>query len=268
MNDIKILFSMPVHENNDLIRNQIENIKKFIRNPKIVIHVNKFWDGFDYDIIKQYSDVYVNSNRVYGRSKIDSHLSMIISNFEYGKTVCDFDYFCCFHTTEMFIKPGLEEYIGNNMISHQHFPQINNPNILNVLSRTKLADYIPKYNLFNNHVEGNFYHKDIFSAVIGNIRVELPDLDDNQGFSIEETLIPTIAYDICDKNKIVPTYLRFVHHTQMTFDIDIVKKFLVEDIMLDDPILCGYGIPTNTDTIFSLKTISWDNPARAFINSL
>lgn len=131
---MKILFSIPVHENNDVIRNVVENINKFVKEPIIIIHVNKYWDGFDFSIENVYENVYVNPNRVFG-IKFESQMPILYSNFEYAESLgLDFDYFCICHTNELFIRKGIEEYISDNDMSLQHYPNIKHQNTVNILN--------------------------------------------------------------------------------------------------------------------------------------
>ncbi len=260
---MKIAFCLPVHERNDVICNVIENIQKFVKDPLIIIHVNKFWDGFDNSIPEKYENVYVNPDRVFG-VKFESQLPLIISNFEFAKQF-GFDYYCIFHTNEMFIKSGLENYISDNEMSHHHFPNVKHQNTVNVLNNTNLLDLVPVNHIFNNHVEGNFFKKELFQTVIDYIKTEMPNMINFKG-AVEETLIPTLAYHFTDKNKVVLPYLRSFYHENLQVNEDVIKTCLQDKLMIKS----YYDIPMFTNMLFSVKPINRDinDPVRNFINNL
>jgi hypothetical protein len=54
---VKILFSIPVHENNLVIEDLIQNIQKYVKHPIIVFHVNSSFTDFDETIPQRYSNV-------------------------------------------------------------------------------------------------------------------------------------------------------------------------------------------------------------------
>lgn len=263
---MKILFSIPVHENNEVIRNAIENINKFVKSPIVVIHINKFWDDFDFSIEKDYDNVYVNPNRVFG-IKFESQMPILYSNLEYIESLgIDFDYFSIFHTNEMFIRRGIEDYIGDRDMSLQHFPNIRHQNTVNIMNEYKqFLDEVNINEIFNNHVEGNFFKKSLFKEILNYIKTNMPQLIDFKG-ALEETLIPTIAYKLADKNKIAFTYLRSFYHENIAITPDIIDILLTPRQLING----YYNIPIYSDWVFSVKPVNreMDDPIRKKINDL
>ena len=51
----KLLFSIPVHENQEIINNQIENIFNYNPNSKIILHINKSFSTYDESLTKYYN---------------------------------------------------------------------------------------------------------------------------------------------------------------------------------------------------------------------
>ena len=81
-NSESLLFSIPVHENHDIINNQIENILNNNPNAHIIIHPNKSFTSFNKNLIN-YKNVYINENRInyiYGSGLLYIH----INNFDSG----------------------------------------------------------------------------------------------------------------------------------------------------------------------------------------
>ena len=59
-NSSDLLFSIPVHENQDIINNTIENIFNFNPNCKIILHINKNFSSFS-NSKSNYSNLYFNT---------------------------------------------------------------------------------------------------------------------------------------------------------------------------------------------------------------
>lgn len=260
---MKILFNLPVHENNDVIENVIQNINKFVKDPIILIHVNQYWDGFDSSIVEKYNNVYLNPTRI-ALIKYHNSLPIIISNFKYAEQF-DYDYYCVFHSNELFIKHGIEDHIKDNDISHQHFVNIKHQNTVNTINNTNFLDKIPSHEIFNNHVEGNFYKKEIMRKIITELETEYTQMITFAG-CIEETLIPTLAYKFCNKNKIVPTYMLSFYCKKFNIEINHIKELLKPNSIVES----FYDIPVNTNTIFTVKPVNRDinDPVRIFINNI
>ena len=109
-NSSKLLFSIPVHEEQEIINNQIENILNYNPNSKIIIHVNKSFKNFTNNQT-QYENVYINSKR-FNYKFAKGLLWIHINNFlEAIRLNIDFDYFVIISSNEMFIKNGLIHYI-------------------------------------------------------------------------------------------------------------------------------------------------------------
>ena len=109
-NSSKLLFSIPVHENQFVINNQIENIFNCNPNSKIIIHVNKSFKNFIPSLTK-YNNVLINSNRynyIYGKGLLWIHISNFLEAMNQN---IDFSYFIILSSNEMFIRKGLLFYI-------------------------------------------------------------------------------------------------------------------------------------------------------------
>jgi hypothetical protein len=156
-NSSKLLFSIPIHENQDIINNQIENILNFNPNSKIILHVNKHFNKFN-DSLTNYQNVYINSNRFtyeYGTGLLWIH----INNFlEAIKLNIFFEYFIIISSNEMFIKYGLNSYIdknknGTQMVKFDHNNDWHNfhKNIENQNDIIKLLKDIDLDYLIENH---------------------------------------------------------------------------------------------------------------------
>jgi hypothetical protein len=260
---MKILFSIPAHENNEVVCNVIENIQKFIKEPIIVIHPNQSFSDFDSTIPEKYQNVYVNNSRI-AYTKFHSMLPILISNFRFSEQF-EYDYHCVFHTNQLFIKHGLEEYIKGKDMSFEYFydrGSLRSQHMFNC-SKSKVESLIKDEN-FNSHIEGTFYKKEVLKKVCDFIESDMPEVV-NFHDAIEETVWPTLAYHLfVDKNNIAPTYIK--HTEQNQIGIDDVRHLLEKN----KPTTIFKGFSTNTDCVFSIKPVHRDvnNELRIFINQL
>lgn len=197
-NSSKLLFSIPVHENQEIINNQIENILNYNPNAKIIIHVNKsFLKNFDLTKTN-YENVYVNSksfNYTYSKGLLWIH----INNFLEAITLnLDFNYFIILSSNEMFIKHGLNLYIetyknGAQIIEYD----INNlwhnfhKNLEKDEKIIKMLEYIGLNCFYGGQTEGQFYEKVIFQK-ISDIYLNFFGTLEINNFETEEIISQTI----------------------------------------------------------------------------
>ena len=117
-----ILFSIPVHENQDDIHNHIENIMNLNPNAKIILHINKSFTDFSHEKIKFYDNVYVNKRSfkyIHGKGLLWIHINNFLEAIELK---LDFDFFSFLSSNEMFIKEGLIDYIETHENGTQAVP--------------------------------------------------------------------------------------------------------------------------------------------------
>lgn len=260
---MKILFFIPAHESIPVLKNCIENIQRYVEKPIILIHANASWHDFSTFEFTQYKNVIVLPKR-FQFQKWTSMMPIIRYAHQYSLDI-DYDYFSIFHTNCLFIKPGIEKYICDNDMSLYQVTNYKHPNSEYCIKRSKLLNYIDKNNVYNNHVEGNFYRKDVFLNLMGFLEQNLPEIcsDPKAG---EETIIPTLAYRFSRKNKIIFPYLLSFVHWNKSLDINDVKMYLTENTTV--PVY--YDIMSNSSKVFALKPIprSINDPVRKYINQL
>jgi hypothetical protein len=262
---MKILFSIPAHESNEVVCNVIENIQKFIIEPIIVIHPNESFSDFDVTIPTKYQNVYVNPSRLH-YTKYHSMLPILISNFEYTEHL-DYDYHCIFHTNQLLIKPRLEDYLKDKEISFEYFSDDfgERARIMFESSKSDVGSKIGREGVYNSHMEGTFYTKEIFKKICEFIKEDMSTAI-HCSHAVEETIIPMLAYHvfISNKEKMAYTYLKHTEQSQLS--VDDVKGLLEKN----KPASIFKGLETNTDNIFAIKPVhrSMNNPVREFINNL
>lgn len=222
-----IAISIPVHEEPLVVINQIQNIKKYVPNAVIVIHISIEFTvcGELKKFIASEKNVFLNPQRLsccWGNI-IDAH----ISNFEYIKQVADFDYFMFHASNDMYILPGVENYISQYDVGfHVH----------KIIKKTRwwpsacaledsVLEEIVKLSgaecIVATQIESSFYKKEIFEKIVQVIQKSrkkvhekgLPEYQKN--YTREEVYFSTIAYkllqDSNDMKRGYPTTYSEVH---------------------------------------------------------
>lgn len=196
-NSSKLLFSIPIHEKQDIINNQIENIFNYNPNSSIIFHINNSFKNFD-EKLTNYNNVYFNSNRFnyeYARGLFWIH----VNNFlEALKLNIDFEYFIIYSSNEMFIKNGLIHYIEkvkngaqivkfdkNNDWHNFHKDIENKEMMINLLKDIGLDT------IYGGQTEGQFYQKEYFSKISA-IYIKHFGNNELNDFETEEILPQTI----------------------------------------------------------------------------
>ena len=193
----KLLFSIPVHENQQIINNHIENILNYNPNSKIMLHVNKSFKTFDNNLTN-YHNVFINSNR-YNYKHSKGLLWIHVNNFlEAIRLDIDFEYFIIISSNEMFIKYGLNLYIEDikNGAQIVNF-DLNNDwhnfhkNLENDETMIRLLKYINLDSFYGGQTEGQFYEKNNFKK-ISDIYIKIFGDNEIHNFETEEVITQTI----------------------------------------------------------------------------
>ncbi|WP_026654814.1 hypothetical protein [Butyrivibrio sp. AE3003] len=215
--------SIPVHEKQDVVINQIQNIKKYVPNSVVVIHLD---DNFkECDKLIKYADsegyLFINPHRLsceWGNI-IDAH----ISNFIYLRDCVEFDYIMFHASNDMYILPGVEDYVKNYDAGFHIHPiykvsrwwpsayALEDP-VLKEILKLIGAEYPVA-----TQIESSFYKKELFSKIVSIIEkarkhVVQNDQKYKKKYTREEVYFSTIAYKLLSNSKIgYPTTYSEVH---------------------------------------------------------
>lgn len=236
-----IIFSIPIHEKFEVVVDQICNIKHFNKNCGIVLHISKSFDykesqisreQFEF-IVKRIGDVWINPVSLRsGRSDI---IQTYISNFEYIKSLVDFEYFAFCASNESFIKPGTYEYIRkfdwgskNIVISSPEDWKFGK----DLFQDSDLMGYLNSQTaqfVFSN-AEGQFYKKEIFEQ----ISLRITSFFDYKKIEVfyprEEVYFSTIAACLTktSRNPIGQIFTYSAYHFRFLWD---VTRFEINKIL-------------------------------------
>ena len=261
-NSSKLLFSIPVHENQEIINNQIENILNYNPNSNIILHVNKSFKKFDYNLTK-YKNVFINPinyNYIYGKGLLFIHISNF---FEALNKKIDFEYFIIISSNEMFIKNGLILYIekfknGAQIVKfnptidwHNFHKNIEkNSDVINLLKDINLDTF------YGGQTEGQFYSKDNFQK-ISDIYLKYFGSKEISDFETEEVLGQTI-FKSFNIEYGLPFTLQNYSNT-IIFTVELIKNIVTNKIKIENKKiknnLLSPHVNENCESIYAIKRI-------------
>ncbi|MBP3197884.1 MAG: hypothetical protein J6N21_12880 [Butyrivibrio sp.] len=222
---MRIVVSIPVHENPEVVLDQVSNIKKYVPGVVIVLHTSEeFCDEFDAFACTQedsYEEMYVNPTHLHVDWGDGTLMDVHISNFKYMCGLMDFDYFVLHASNDMYVKNGFQDYISEYDAGFQRhiikeFSQWWPGNkALKDGQLYYIMNEVGGENIIASQVEGSFYKKDIFQKIIDTIDKSEFLRDYGLKYTREEIVFPTVADALVDEGKRgYPTVFSEVH----TFD--------------------------------------------------
>lgn len=244
MQKSKILFSIPVHEKLEVVLDQVINIQTLNPGCCTVLHLSPV---FDYEHSKLSLDEFtgvINTmggvilNPVSVRTGFFDIIQAHIANFNYASTVIDFDYIALLASNEMFVKPGLYDYMKNydagvdyciiptNTKTRIGKCAFKDPDLHKMLDELKTTD------ICRSQIEGSFYRKDIFKEMCAVINryFDYRRLSKDDLYAREEVYFSAVFWGLYKNNtgisvatKGMFTYMRWDRLT-LSVNLSEVKK--------------------------------------------
>jgi len=259
-----LLFSIPVHEKQDIIHNQIENILHFNPGSKIILHLNQSYTDFIPENCV-YQNVYFHQTKItytHGKDLFAFH----IANFLYCiQQNVIFDFFVLSASNEMFFKKGSIQYIeeyknGLQMVDFDSENQWHNfhkdierlPDIISLLDKLKLPCFC------GGQAEGQFYEKKIFQRIVDIYLETTQNYEKTFSFEAEE-IIPQSIF----KSFQIELYGRPLtlqnYSNAIDFNVNFIKSLYNGCIIKDKTIKKSLTSPHvnchSHNEMFSLKRI-------------
>ena len=198
---MKLAISIPVHEQPDVVADQVANIRKFVPTAVIVLHVsqNFRWPlrGLLKRDFRKLEGVFVNPERLPTRWGDLVHVHN--SNFRFARTQGDFDYFAMHSSNDMFVAPGVEAYLETGDAGvHQQPTHDGMEWKESKLARadedlTRIMSSVGAKSIFGSQIEGTFYRTELFSRMTDAIDREYQFSLDKPAYCREEIYYPTLA---------------------------------------------------------------------------
>lgn len=240
-----LLVSLPVHENVDVVINQLQNLCKFLNNPYVILHVNKRFVNSCNELFiycKNVNNVFINPIN-YDTERyniIQAHLS----NFDYAFNILnlDFSHMIIHASNDMYVGNAYD-YITNNICGLSKWPTTGlqwtpkfksqfDYQLQNFMKKNDIKD------LIGCHCEGSFYEKFLFNEIYKIIMSEF-DLNgikkyynkgdsNNTFYAREELYFSTIANKLC--SNIVYSHLYSEIETLNIISKDLVNKIVTKTL--------------------------------------
>jgi hypothetical protein len=193
---MKIFFNCLVYRDTDVVGDLILNIKKFVNNPIIVLHVAPSFEDFDFNRFSYIDNVYINPAR-YDHGQWGTKVKALTSNHDLLKNKnIEFDYEIIFYPKMLFIKRGIEQYIDGFDLCMPS-PTKEKREVMEYALNTKMNAFTEEEKIFfNNDIEKFLVEGMVFSKDISNKMYEMikcTPLYVREGHCYEEFIFPTVA---------------------------------------------------------------------------
>ncbi len=267
-NSSTVLFSIPVHERQDIIHNQIENILYYNPNAKIILHINPSFSNFQKeDFFSKYKP-YVFINKVqydykHGKGLMWIHVQNFLSAIQQE---VEFETFALISSNELFFQKGLIDYIKRVKNGVQLVPY-NSSNLWHNFQKgleihPQLSDLMKrrKLNIFyGGQAEGNFFEKNVFKEMS---EIYLSSFGTNVLHDFEtEEVVPQTIFASLQKSYGTPFTLQN-YTNKIKFDGSFINNLREKSFIIPiKPIKGTLQSPhmgRGTEGIFSVKRIDRD----------
>jgi hypothetical protein len=239
----------------DVVEDMVLNIKKFVRDPIIILHVNSCFEDFDFNKFSEADNVFINPNR-FSHGQWDTKVKAITSNHDFIKNRgIDFDYEMIFYPKMLFIKHGIEEYIKDIDLCMPSPTQEKRDRMEYALNTKMEAFTAEEKEFFGNDIEKFLVEGMVFSRELSQKVYEMikcTDLYERTGHCYEEFIFPTVAKYFASTMKNYPGIISYwelsaedlqkiVKKSIRYFDSFFTDRQKVDDIYVIHKVDYGYN---------------------------
>ena len=107
-----MLISIPVHEEPEVVRHQIENLERFFEDPVVVLHVSADF-VVEPNALVTSERVLVNPRRYRTGWGTGTCAAAHLANLRHGLETVDFDYAVLAASNELYVRRGVERHLAN-----------------------------------------------------------------------------------------------------------------------------------------------------------
>ncbi len=174
-----LVFSIPVHEQINVVVDQLINFSHFNNGCAIVLHLNPSFvlSNDDFALLKKVSDylgnVFINPKRL--KAGLNNIIQTHLSNYEFIRNL-DFEYFVMSSSNELFVKKGAYDYImqfdcveyGQKTSIKTNPEEINWKQMKHAIKDESLINAtspILDGFLYGGQIEGSYYKKELFEKM-------------------------------------------------------------------------------------------------------
>lgn len=281
---MRILVSLPVHEHPEVVRDQLRNFLRFLRDPIIVLHVSASFD-VDIDSLIVSDRVLVNPERIVTAWGTGILARVHLSNMRFALAETEFDTIALHASNDLFIREGVEDYIDGHAAGATLKKLEGWWWRRRSLGDRPLAKYLQRNGLAAAdvaHIEGTFYRRDVLEKMLQSLKylerkvwwrqltrpfklenTPLP-LNLNPPYPREELYFPT-ALSACGIHPTAAPYVYMNWERQLTLTIDEIEAVRRRDY----DALPDFDKPQGGE-FFAVKRVprAMDDPIRLHIDAL
>jgi hypothetical protein len=209
---MKIFFNCLVYKDADVVGDLILNIKRFVKDSVIVLHVAPDFQDFDFNRFSSIDNLYINPIR-YDHGQWGTKIKALTSNHDLliSKSI-DFDYEIIFYPKMLFIRHGIEEYLRGADLCIPS-PTKEKRDAMEFALNTKMDVFTEEEkHFFNNDIEKFLVEGISFSKKVSDSMYEMikcTPLYNREGHCYEEFIIPTVAKYFSEKVKNYPGIISY-----------------------------------------------------------
>jgi hypothetical protein len=115
-NPVRLAISLPVHEAPEVVVDQLRNIRKYVPAATVILHVSQSNPGMVAEVSGAASEFISEGRLIINPERLATTawnlLSVHVSNFQALEQHGRFDYFCLGASNELFVRPGLVDYVS------------------------------------------------------------------------------------------------------------------------------------------------------------
>lgn len=240
---MKIFFNCLVYKDSDVVGDLIANIKRFVKDPVIVLHVAPSFEDFDFNRFSSIDNVYINPIR-YDHGQWGTKIKALTSNHDLLKSKnIEFDYEVIFYPKMLFIKNGIEKYFDGFDLCMPS-PTKEKRDVMEYALNTKMDVFTEEEKSFLNYdiekflVEGLCFSKDVANKMYEMIKCT--PLYNREGHCYEEFILPSVAKYFAKKIKHYPGIISYwdlsIDDLRMIIRGDIVEfsSFFIDNQDIND----------------------------------
>ena len=282
---MRLAFSLPVHENNDVVLNLLSNIFRCNPGCIVVLHVSQLFTDFDHERFCRMPNVYINARRHltgYGTGLMLVHCSNFC-HLEWSRA--SFDAFCIISSNEMFIRSGLNDYVAQAKNGFQAvlFDLQRDWHLFyhRVDQRPEIGSLLAQLGtnaVYGGQTEGQFFQKSVFERIVQHYFGVFGEVEIH-AFETEEVVPQTIAMAMKLQPSLPFTLVDYTH--PLTFKLSPEVVATLADESLEGRVKLNLGpkgrkklvsphLDVDSRSVFSVKRVprQMNDPLRVFINQL
>lgn len=240
---MKIFFNCLVYKDQDVVEDLIYNIKKFVKDPEIVLHIAPDFDDFNFIKFSSIENVYINPKR-YSHGQWGTKIKALTSNHDLLEDMnIQFDYEIIFYPKMLFIKHGIEKYLDGSDLCMPTPSQAKRDAMEYALATKWDVFTQPQKDFFNNDIEKFLVEGMCFSRNIASQMYEMikcTTLYDIEGHCLEEFVLPTVAKYFSSNIKDYPGIIGYgnisIDDLKMILDnrVTTFSSFFTDNQKVDD----------------------------------